>query len=244
MKTTTYLLAGLYAGIGLAQYSELTKSQELALIAEGLPVPGSGITVVPRSQLHLSKKEEDYFAARSAQQLQKGFISEYNTRAKELLSLHQTIQYHYEKYKNDTNPYSTSLKHTIAEIPMAYASTPVSANNIKIIGFSPMGTYIKDQGWTGIGEFFETNQHLFCAFSESNIKITKGSAILPKEDVQYVVNGKVCLLNIMGNNQSGYLYEIEWYDDSFRSKLECATQHFSELTKEAVIALAKEIDAR
>lgn len=223
--------------------SGLTTEQELGLLAEGLPVPGTGVTIVPRQEMKLSSEEINQFSHLKAEKEKQGYLKEYNARAKELLELTLTIPQHYKK-QDRSDFYSTDIKKTIDEIPMAYPFTAVPQREVKhLLGFAPMGTYIQNMGWTGAGEFFNPSMDSTCAFSESNLSLTHGAAILPKEDVTYIINEKVTLHNVIGNEQSGYLYEIEWYDKKFRRKLECATKKYTKEMNQSVVNLAKLIDS-
>jgi len=44
------------------------------------------------------------------------------------------------------------------------------------------------------------------------------------------------------NEESGFVYLVEWWDKKFKRTLECASKHYSETTAKATIELAKKID--
>lgn len=241
-KKTFLLVLILTQNIYANTFSGLTQEQEQELISEGLPLPGSGVTLVPRNEIILTPIEKKKVDLLHESKLKYGYLNEYNDRAKELLNLKETVSYK-NKNKNIPDLYNTGMKKNISDLPMSYSFSSVPENQIKeIIGFAPMGTFLQDQGWTGAGEFFEPKFGGTCAFSESNLILTRGSAILPKEDVTYTINGKVTLNNVIGNNNSGYLYEVEWFDKNFRRKLECATKEYSQKINQSVISLSQEID--
>lgn len=48
-----------------------------------------------------------------------------------------------------------------------------------------------------------------------------------KEIVSNQVNDKITIVEVIGNNASGYVYNVEWWDDDFRHILECASKKFN-----------------
>ncbi|ASQ47298.1 hypothetical protein [Legionella clemsonensis] len=127
---------------------------------------------------------------------------------------------------------------------MAYTPTPVPFSVAdEYIGAAPYLTYLKQQGWVGVIQFFKNNSVGNCSFSENNIKLSHGSVVIAKEDVRQDVNGKTTTVEVMGDENFGFTYTVEWFDDLFFRKLECASKHYSTQTTDAVIKIAQQIDS-
>lgn len=78
--------------------------------------------------------------------------------------------------------------------------------------------------------------------SENNIKLSHASIIIAKEDMRNDVNSKTTTVEIMGTPDSGFTYTVEWFDDAFFRKLECANKVYSEGITNSVIKIAQSID--
>jgi phage terminase large subunit-like protein len=81
-----------------------------------------------------------------------------------------------------------------------------------------------------------------CAFREVNIEITKSSAYISKEIATYMVNKKLTTMNAVGNKESGFVYEVEWWDKKFKRTLECASKEYTDAMRTQTFELAKQID--
>lgn len=243
---TTAILVGLTAVV-VAETDPIAeqKFQEYQLqwakehfAKQGVPVPDGG--VVLKSVAAMS----NYAALRSNRARIKkevatlGYMSAYSARAEQLLNFNPEIKPVNYKASN------TDLKPSINDLKMAYTFVGVPENDIaEIIGFSPYLTYLKDQGWVGAIEFFRNPIIGTCAYSENNVRLSHGSIIVAQEDATVDINGKVTIEEVIGNNSAGFLYNVEWYDQTFFRQLECANKQFSDSLKQDVIELAKHIDA-
>ena len=67
--------------------------------------------------------------------------------------------------------------------------------------------------------------------------------VIAKEDVRNDVNGKTTTVEVMGKPDIGFTYTVEWFDDGFFRKVECANKQYSADITNLVIALANQIDA-
>lgn len=105
-------------------------------------------------------------------------------------------------------------------------------------------SYHKGQGWVGAVEFFVNKSIGACSYSENNVKLSHGSVIIAKEDARNDVNDKTTTVNIVGTEDSGFLYSINWYDSTFFRELKCSNKHYSEGIKQQVIDLANQIDLK
>ena len=74
------------------------------------------------------------------------------------------------------------------------------------------------------------------------VTLTHAAAKVDEAVVRYDINHKVTTLNVEGNEQSGYVYTVDWKDSHFFRTLECATLTYSKDKTDAVITLAKRID--
>ena len=102
---------------------------------------------------------------------------------------------------------------------------------------------IKDQGWVGAVQYFVNKNIGNCSFAENNVRLSHGSVVVAKELAREDVNGKVTVVNVTGDPGDGFLYEVEWYDQTFFRTLQCANKKFSPYLTEQVITLAKRIDS-
>ena len=145
-----------------------------------------------------------------------------------LLHLKLTSKRDLIAHGNDSDPKSTHLKKSVHELKMAYTPTeiPSSVAN-EYIGSAPYLTYLKDQGWVGVIQFFVNKEAGNCSFSENNVTLSHGSIIIAKEDVRNDINGKTTTVEVMGTPNSGFTYTVEWFDDRFFRKVECANKHYS-----------------
>lgn len=210
---------------------------------QGLPGPDSGVTIIPYAQMKDSKSARAQRLKSKTEYLTKGYVSQYSERAKELLDMEIVAKHLFAKKNLNYKPTSTELKPSINDLKMAY--TFIGAPNdlgITILGAAPYLSYLKGQGWVGAVQFFKKEKVGICAFSENNVKLSHGAVILAKEDVTQDVNGKPTIKEITGNADSGFLYNVEWYDNTFFRQLECANMRYSTEITTSVIALANQLD--
>ena len=131
------------------------------------------------------------------------------------------------------------------EVHVGYEYNGIPSNIVsQVIGFSPMGAYIDGKGWTGAVEFFEPSAlpETTCSYSQSNLTLTGGTASIAQEVASRVVNKKLSVVEVIGNNKTAFGYTTEWYDDNFRHVLLCAQKEYSEKTINQVVEIAKIID--
>jgi len=72
--------------------------------------------------------------------------------------------------------------------------------------------------------------------------LTGGTASIAQEVASRVVNKKLSVVEVIGNNKTAFGYTTEWYDDNFRHVLLCAQKEYSEKTINQVVEIAKIID--
>ncbi|MES2217345.1 MAG: hypothetical protein V4501_02930 [Pseudomonadota bacterium] len=143
-----------------------------------------------------------------------------------------------EKNRGNIDPYDTHLKSSISEITLAFPSkslSTVASNNS--IGFAPIGSW--KNGWTGIKEFFEDRQLGICEYSKSNRKLSHGAVQIAAEIARFDINNLPNFLVVKGNLNSGYLYTIKWFDDTFNDDLVCANTNYNKRITNNLIKYAK-----
>lgn len=143
---------------------------------------------------------------------------------------------------NNSDFMSTHLRKSADEMKIAYDFNGIPINKInEIIGVVPYLTYIKDKGWTGVRQFFISNSLNNCYYQENYIILTHASVILAKEAVTYSVNNKVTLYHTVGENNSGFTYTIDWFDDQYFRTIKCSSNKLDKNIKTELIELAKDI---
>lgn len=196
-----------------------------------------------------AKEIRDYLAM-NREQKKNGFVRSNEPRAKELLEMEKTSLYHKKKYKHVFSFKSTHLRATSEELKLAYTFAGVPKEDMNVnIGVAPYGAYkeVKNgdeaDGWDGAVQFFVKNGIGSCAFTEHNRKLARTGVELIKELVTYEVHDKPTVILVKGNEKSGFVYKIEWYDPVFSRELECASPKFSAHLRADVISLANRIES-
>lgn len=210
---------------------------------KGMPVPGSGANVVDTKSFKMTSTQSAAVNKFNADQKTKGYSEQENKKAKLLLAMPETAEKEYNARKSIAfNPHDTHLYEVKNNLPMDYDYKGVpSALATKVIGYAPESTFVNN-GWSGAIEFFVPSFGGVCAFHEVNIEITKSSAYIPKEVATYMVNNKLTTMNAVGNKESGYVYEVEWWDKKFKRTLECASKQYADAMRTRTLELAKQID--
>lgn len=212
-------------------------------IKKGMPVPGSGASVVNIKDLKITHEQSEEVNKFNSDQKNKGYYQETNKKAKLLLSMPETAEKEYIARRAIAyNPQDTHLYEVKSHLAMNYDYKGVpQALVTKVIGYAPESIFVNN-GWAGAVEYFIPTFGGVCAFHEVNIEITKSAAYIPKEIATYLVNSKITTMNIVGNEEYGFVYEIEWWDKKFKRTLECALQEYTNGMRKSTIKLAKKID--
>lgn len=198
---------------------------------------------------HMAKKMSEYLAMNNEQQ-KNGYIKADAPRAKELMELKHVAPYHQKKYKGVFSPESTHIRASSDELKLAYTFVGVPVAEMSHnIGVAPYGAYKMKKngddgdGWDGAVQFFEKKELGSCAFSEHNRKLAHSGVELIKEFVSYDVHNKPSIVLIKGTDKTGFVYKVQWYDNTFSRELECANAKFSSQLRTDFIELANRIDA-
>lgn len=253
-KTIVYFLCAIFTVSAFAISDEDKAKQEkenMKMLAEmGLPLPGSGIKIIPRAMMNLSEDTLHKGQQEQEEIKEKGYVELYIAKARELLNFEKEIKrdaFPAEKMTDQStlprkNPKDIKLAfdyETLAEANSLVAGE----NDIHAIAAVPQGGFHDDTGgWSGIAEFFTAKNIGTCDYGLMNVKASNTAAELAMEDVTYIINNKATLMRIEGSENSGFLYTINWYDENNFHELECANMKFSEDIKNKVIELAKKID--
>lgn len=239
-KTMKKLLISLalIPAFSLQAMPQLTEDQKAYFIKEGLPIPGSGITIAePAHSAAVSKA--------LAEQTKDGYRHEYSQAATNLLNIDALLAPEIKRIKTlRRQKQSANLSSNLSDITMAYKFNPVPEGVVKrVITYAPTGAYItegKTEGWLGMTEYFESN-FAPCSYEENNLILSGGASTVDRDTITYDVNGKITEYMALGDG-TGYLYSVQWTDDTYRRKLRCATKVFSPDFKAKLIALANKID--
>ena len=220
-------------------------------IKDGIPLPGEGAQV--KSMKNIQANSKNGLLGDHGAQIQKyndaqktdGYFKAHSQQAQTLLSIPKLAEKDLKEHYSPNLPAEDShFRANYYDIKMSYPYKSVASNLVqKVIGFAPQHTY-GPNGWNGAVEFFSpTFGDGVCAFHEVNIKITGSSAYIPKEVATRDVNDKVTTVSAEGNEQSSYIYKVEWWDKTFMRSLECAAKTYSDDLKQNVIELARAIDS-
>lgn len=213
-------------------------------IKQGVPLPGSGAVVDSNHSVKMTDFQRATVNKFNTDQRIKGFSEQENKRARFLLNLPETAEKEYNARKSIAfDPQDTHLYEVKNNLAMNYdyKGVPESLTS-KVIGYAPESTFM-NRGWSGAVEFFIPEFGGVCAFREVNIGMTKSSAYIPKEVATWRVNHKITTINAMGNNDSGFIYEVQWWDKQFKRTLECASKDYSDVIRSATLELAIKIDS-
>lgn len=227
-----------------APSEEMQAEMNKQLTKSGLPIPGSGLQVVPNGQIKMTSWQRDKFKADAAEMRVKGYIDETSERAYELMHFDNQVKQRGYSPNPSTNEGDSGLHHSADEIAFSYSYVGVPHAEIsEFYGIAPAGAFLQEpqKGWTGAVAFFKTNLS-HCAYTEKNMAPGQGAVQVEDNVARSDVNGKLTTVEVMGNENSGFLYNIFWFDVNFYRQLECATASYSTDTLNKTIELAKKID--
>lgn len=202
----------------------------------GLPLPDSGIKIIPRSVMDLPKDILEKGAIEEQQMLTQGYINKDTSRPLELLNFksHARMQFLSQPIMGET---STGLRHSLKELHLGFKLKPIP---IKVIAVVPHGSF-HPEGWSGAVQFFDSGKNS-CAYAVMNVAVSHTAAELAQEDVTYAINNKATLIAVEGNKHSGFHYKIDWFDNDNFHTLECANMIYSKQIQDNIIKLATQID--
>lgn len=210
--------------------------------SQGLQFPEQGVHVVSPGSINLPDGLRKEVAMNQRSFLKQGYVENKNQRIIEIRDINHILTYDKQKQVNDGNPENTDLKKAVSEIKMAYSFREVPSEYVSnLIGFAAAGAYI-NEGWTGILEIFTKKDFGNCFYEENNLKLAQSSIRIPSNIVTKSVNEKTTTSHVEGNDKDGFLYTVEWYDETLSHKLECVNQNYSTSNLSSIIEMAKGID--
>jgi len=208
---------------------------------QGAPVPGGGVTVLPERQMSEYNTFKTQRAKERADIKKYGYIKKFSPQIQSLLNFKEVSKNQF--VAKSSNPSNEGLRHSINEIEMAYNFKGVPAHAVTtMLGFAPSVSYVKGEGWAGAMQFFEKAGLGNCSYRENNLMFSHGAAVIPEEEVTKDINEKVTVAIITGQKGSGFLYSIDWYDNSYFRELKCANEKYDQSIMNSVLELAREID--
>ncbi len=210
----------------------------------GLPTSGSGLQVVPDGKIQMSDWQRSKFKSDAKEIKEKGYIEQTSERAFELIHFKDQVKRIGFSDALSTNEGDSGLHRNSNEIAFSYSYIGVPQSEMKeIYGIAPSGAFVTQpqKGWTGAVEFFKSS-FANCAYTEKNIMPGQGGVQVEESYARYDVNNKLTTVEVEGNNNSGFLYNVFWFDLNYYRQLECATKAFSRDSVDRTIELAKKID--
>ena len=238
------LIPALTFAVTAEQKEAMLQANIKVLEKQGLPIPGSGVQVVPSSQIKMPEWQRKKFLMDYQEQKSKGYVNKASMRAHELIHIEAQIKKQGLKNTAALKATDTELRTRPEDIAFAYSYIGVPESEIKeFFGIAPVGAYVNEPqtGWTGGVAFFKTS-FANCAYTEKSFRAGQGAVQIDQDAAQYDVNGKVTLIDIEGNQSRGFLYRVNWFDHNYNRDLECASKEYSEEISQSTIALAKKID--
>lgn len=209
----------------------------------GLPLPDSGIKLVPRATFNLTKDEIALGLYEEQQMREQGYIKDSTTRAQELIYLKQHAIELYKVHANITNDLSTHLRQSSDNLKLGFQlKTLPQSLTADYIGIVPQGGF-HQEGWSGAVQFFISKDIGTCAYGQMNVAVSHTAIELAIEDATYIINGKLSLYEARGSKRTGFIYKVRWFDNDNFHELECANMKYSNSYKDKVINLANIIDA-
>lgn len=206
-----------------------------------IALPKSGMQIVPLANMDIPDALKQEVIKRATEQKIMGYFKTESLYADFLLQLPTTAQAEIRQYENSTDPGDSHLKADYHKIRLAFLFRyPSSIRKDDIIGYAPIGGW--HDGWTGIKIFF-SHEKSVCSFSWFDLADTHGAAQLNQESVTHDVNGKISYIDIEGNNHSGFLYAVTWFDLGAMYKMECANKTYNAVLTKSTILLARKVDS-
>lgn len=222
------------------------KEERIRILSElGLPLPDSGIKLVPRATFGLTQDEIKTGELEQEQMKTKGYIEENNSRPLELIHFREHAKLQLKQYAGVSSDTSTHLRTSIKDLKLGFKFNGLPKSMVtNYIGVVPQGGFHKEAGgWSGAVQFFEVKNIGTCAYAEMNVAVSHTAIEIALEDANYTINNKLTIYEIRGNKNSGFDYKVRWFDDIAFHELECANMNYSADTAQSVINLANSIDS-
>ncbi len=220
------------------------KEERMKILSElGLPLPDSGIKLVPRSSFGLNADEIKQGIHEEEEMKTKGYIEAITSRPKELIYFKEHAKSEMQQYKNVSRETSTHIRASINDLKLGFKFKGIPPSlAVNTIGIVPQGGF-HPEGWSGAVQFFEAKDIGTCAYAQMSVAVSHTAIEIALEDADYRINNKLTLIEVRGSKDSGFDYKIRWFDDVSFHELECANMNYSDDTTQKVIGLAEQIDS-
>lgn len=204
------------------------------------------LQIISEKDFPVPKEIQEETVKRQHEMKQKGYHEENNRYAHYLLGLKRSAPDEIRAFRGTQNKADSHLKQNYQDIKLAFDFKTLPIDKTKIIGYAPVGSYVKSptEGWNGIKVFFEDKNIGICAYEFTDLQLSNGGVMLTKEYTKYIVHNKPTFISIEGNDESGYVYTIRWYNSIKVSMVDCATPKYDTAVTKKIIALAEKIDKR
>lgn len=122
LSFATYTAAAPQKPLLSAEERAAQEKENMKMLAEmGLPLPGSGIKLVPRTVFGRSDEEMKQAEQERAEIQTQGYINKYTSRPKELLNLHDDVKKDLRLFAaNAKNPRYTGISPTVKDLKLAF----------------------------------------------------------------------------------------------------------------------------
>jgi hypothetical protein len=237
MKKKLALLL-LLPAISFADINEPSSAMDLTK----LPQPNAGIKVISRSKMDFTPAENQSAINELNQFKLKGYVEQESTYPRQLLSMKYKASMQIKENASNKDPYDTHMKGSPADIKLAFPFKGfLNSNDFNAIGYAAIGSW--KNGWTGIKVFFENKTLGTCAYSLNNMTLNHGSVYISGDSARYDINKKPNILTVKGTVNSGFIYDIGWYDKTFSKELECANMNYDPKITKKLVEVAKNIES-
>lgn len=247
MRITAILLAIIASSCFADDIKAQDDAKAKAMLQKlGLPLPDSGINIVPRTMLNISQEQLAIGKAQQEEMDKNGYVLTQNSDAPLLFSFKKEASKAFAS-KSYLSSESTGIRQSVNDISLTFEvkSLNMQAKNNDagwtVLGAVPYGSY-NENGWTGVAEFFKTQDFEVCSYSVMDVKTSHTAAQIAMEDVIYAVNNKASLYSASGNAKQGFSYLVKWFDQSQFHELTCATKKHSTENKQKLFDLANKLD--
>lgn len=211
----------------------------------GLPTPGSGVTIVPTASMNLPNATPEIASASYPQENTKDYSESESSYPSFLLKMGK---HGATDLSENTDPEDTHMKRSASQIQLAFHLNPLIEPNLipakDMLGYAAGGLYLKDRGWSQISAFFNAKEIGTCKYTLGNFKITNGAIQISAEHVRYDINKKPTDIFVTGSINSGFIYSVSWFDDTYQHTLECANMNDDKAITQRMIELSRKIDSR
>ena len=161
-----------------------------------------------------------------------------------------TLEEHYNKFIGINDEKSTHMRRSKSLIKYAFDLPTITDQDAEeVYGYAPSGTYVhaeesynQSEGWAQGVQFFKNSVSGVCAYTTNDIKLTHAATNIAEDVVTYLVNRKMTVLYAEGNEASGYVYSVSWFDDKYFRTIECADLKFDHKIMEKTIHMAINAD--